>query len=126
MAKLAHSAKAVRPCHCCRNCPDLGANRTDSNGASPWILLGGTAVPALCFLYAVLFPNPDIGDTIEKYLSGVAIAAVAATLTIWTAVFTMAIGCGIVWIMKGPAYVADRYPLIDADSPTEPTPAGRE
>ena len=92
----------------------------------PWILLGGTAVPALCFLYAVLFPDPGVGENIEKYLTGIAIAAVAATLTLWTAVFTMAIGCGIVWIMKGPAYVADRYPLIDADSPTEPTPAGRE
>ena len=91
----------------------------------PWILLGGTAIPALCFLYAVLFPNPDIGDPIEKYLSGVAIAAVAATLTIWTAVFTMAIGCGIVWIMKGPAYVADRYPLVDADAPAIPSPADR-
>ena len=66
-----------------------------------------------------------IGDPIEKYLSGVAIAAVAATLTIWTAVFTMAIGCGIVWIMKGPAYVADRYPLIDADAPAIPSPADR-
>ncbi len=92
----------------------------------PWMLLGGTAVPALCFLYAVLFPDPDIGDTIEKHLAGVAIAAVAATLTIWTAVFTIAIGCGIVWIMKGPAYVADRYPLIDADAPASPSPADCE
>ena len=92
----------------------------------PWMLLGGTAIPALCFLYAVLFPEPDIGDTVEKYLSGVAIAAVAATLTIWTAVFTLAIGCGIVWIMKGPAYVADRYPLIDADEPAGTSPVTRE
>ncbi len=91
----------------------------------PWVLLGGTAVPALCFLYAAVFPNPDIGDSIEKYLSGVAIAAAAATLTIWTAVFTVAIGCGIVWIMKGPAYVADRYPLVDADTPTVPSTADR-
>jgi hypothetical protein len=29
----------------------------------------------------------------------------------WTMVFTVAIGCLIVRVMKGPAYVADAYPL---------------
>ena len=64
----------------------------------PWVLLGSTAIPALCFLYAVLFPDPDIGDTIEKYLSGVAIAAVAATLTIngWYGAGFMPPGTGII------------------------------
>jgi uncharacterized Tic20 family protein len=28
----------------------------------------------------------------------------------WTLVFTVAIGCVIVWLMKGPAFVADAYP----------------
>ena len=40
-----------------------------------------------------------------------------AAITAWTAVFTIAIGCTIVMLMKGPAYVADRYPLSDADEP---------
>ena len=35
----------------------------------------------------------------------------------WTAVFTVAIGAFVVMVMKGPAYVADAYPLSDADRP---------
>ena len=83
----------------------------------PLILVAGTAIAGLCFAYAYLFPAPNAGDSIEKYLTGVAIAAIATILTLWTAVFTTAIGCTVVWIMKGPAYVADRYPLSDADQP---------
>ena len=47
----------------------------------------------------------------------VEILAISLVVTGWTAVFTVAIGCAIVWIMKGPAYVADAYELIDADGP---------
>lgn len=83
----------------------------------PLVLVSGTAIAGLCFAYAHLFPAPAAGDSIEKYLTGVAIAVVASLLTFWTAVFTAAIGCTVVWIMKGPAYVADRYPLSDADRP---------
>ena len=38
----------------------------------------------------------------------------------WTVVFTVAIGAFIVLVMKGPAYVADAYPLEDADQPDQP------
>jgi hypothetical protein len=31
----------------------------------------------------------------------------------WTLVLTVAIGCVIVMLMKGPAYVADAYPMQD-------------
>ena len=41
--------------------------------------------------------------------------SIAATLV--TAVFTVAIGCIVVWIMKGPAYVADSYPVPHANRP---------
>lgn len=33
----------------------------------------------------------------------------------WSLVLTVAIGCAIVWVMKGPAYVADAYPLPGGD-----------
>jgi hypothetical protein len=35
----------------------------------------------------------------------------------WTLVLTVAIGCAIVMLMKGPAYVADPYPPPDRDPP---------
>ena len=64
-------------------------------------------------MIAPLFPGAE--STSEKYLTGVGIYAVATVVTVWTAAFTVAIGCLIVMIMKGPAYVADRYPLIDSE-----------
>lgn len=81
----------------------------------PLFLAAATAIPFFCYLIAPLFSTS--GASAEKYLTGVGIAAIAAILTAWTAAFTVAIGCLIVMIMKGPAYVADRYPLIDADEP---------
>jgi hypothetical protein len=93
----------------------------------PLWLLVGTVVPAACYLYAAAFPAPSDADTVEKYLSGVGIAVIATVLTLWTAAFTVAIGCVVVWIMKGPGYVADAYPLVDAEQPgperTHPTDA---
>ncbi len=35
----------------------------------------------------------------------------------WTLVLTLAIGCGIVMLMKGPHYKADSYPMPDRDEP---------
>jgi hypothetical protein len=35
----------------------------------------------------------------------------------WTVIFTVGIAAVIVMVMKGPAYVADPYPLQDTDSP---------
>ena len=81
----------------------------------PIVLAAGTAIPLFCYLIAPLFPVAGLNS--EKYLTGVGIYAIAAVLTLWTAVFTVAIGCLIVMIMKGPAYVADRYPLSDAEEP---------
>ena len=37
----------------------------------------------------------------------------------WTLVLTLAIGCAIVMLMKGPAYVADAYPLVESDRPLD-------
>ena len=81
----------------------------------PMYLAAGTAIPAFCYILAPLFTH-GVADT-EKYLTGVGILAIATVLTVWTAAFTVAIGCLVVMIMKGPAYVADRYPLSDAEQP---------
>jgi hypothetical protein len=35
----------------------------------------------------------------------------------WTFVATVAIGCVIVMVMKGPAFVADPYPPVGRDDP---------
>lgn len=38
-------------------------------------------------------------------------------VVVWTAVVTISIGCVIVWLMKGPAYVADGYEVSHSDHP---------
>lgn len=86
----------------------------------PRALAAGTLIPLLCFLIAWFWPSPDVGQSAEKYVADVAIIAISVVVTVWTAVFTLAIGCFIVIVMKGPAYVADPYPLSDADSPEQP------
>lgn len=83
----------------------------------PVLLLGGTVVPALFALAGHLLP-PDIPVAVlPGHLQLVNIVAVAVVLTVWTTALTIAIGCCVVVIMKGPAYVADRYDLSDSEAP---------
>ena len=70
---------------------------------------------ALAILVRMLPPEP--GVNIAKHIRSVDIFAIASAITFFTAVFTIAIGCVIVYIMKGPAYVADAYPLQHSDRP---------
>lgn len=92
----------------------------------PLAALASIAIPGFAYLYAVLFPAPAPGETVEKYLSSVQILALASSVTLLTAVFTVAIGCFVVRVMKGPGYIADAYPLIDAEQPRKtPEPARR-
>jgi hypothetical protein len=83
----------------------------------PLALVASTVVPLLMVLFSTWFGPEADPVTAAKQLSSVKIMAVALAVTGWTAVFTVAIGCAVVWIMKGPAYVADRYDLEDADAP---------
>ena len=50
-------------------------------------------------------------------LAMVDIYCVSLIVLHWTVVFTVGIGAFIVMVMKGPAYVADAYPLSDAERP---------
>ena len=42
---------------------------------------------------------------------------IGLVIFIWTLVLTVTIGCVIVWLMKGPAYVADGYEVSHSDTP---------
>ena len=57
------------------------------------------------------------GEDAAIAINRVDIAAIAVSVTALTAVFTVAIGAVIVFIMKGPGYVADAYELKDAPAP---------
>lgn len=82
----------------------------------PLALLVGTLIPAGLSLIVRLLPAAA-GIDAAKRITTVDIYAFATVLTCWTAVFTVAIGCVVVFVLKGPAYVADAYPLDDAPRP---------
>ena len=80
-------------------------------------LVGAVLIGALSVLVRVLPPQP--GVDVAKHISSVDIFAIASAITFLTAVFTVAIGCVVVHVMKGPAYVADSYPVEHADRPAD-------
>jgi hypothetical protein len=83
----------------------------------PRILGWGTALPVLvAVLWHLLSPdNPSPDQERNLLLFDYVVAGVVVLH--WTLVLTVAIGCIIVMLMKGPAYVADAYPLNDSDHP---------
>lgn len=90
----------------------------------PRITLVGLSIPvAMAVLVRVLPADPGID--IAKQVRSVDIFAIATAISFATAVLTLAIGCIVVYIMKGPAYVADAYPLQHSDRPA-PENTGRD
>ena len=82
-----------------------------------WTLIGLLIPAALSILVRILPADPGIDAA--KHVKSVDIFAIATGITFLTAVFTVAIGAVIVHIMKGPAYVADAYPVPHADTPRQ-------
>jgi hypothetical protein len=83
----------------------------------PLVLAAGTLLPLIISLANRFIHSAETATHIVKYLKLVDILLIATVVTVWTAVFTVAIGCFIVLIMKGPAYVADAYELVDSERP---------
>ena len=83
----------------------------------PKVLLAGIFIPLFMSLFARLFPSGASAVDIAKYQLSVDILSVSLAFLTFTAAFTVTIGCIIVVLMKGPAYVADAYELEDADQP---------
>lgn len=82
----------------------------------PVILLVGTA--ALAFVMLALWWTAPSSGGAETALSWVRIYQLAGLLLLhWTLVLTVAIGCLVVMVMKGPAYVADPYPPQGREGP---------
>jgi hypothetical protein len=81
----------------------------------PAILLLGTALPALLAL-GFWWAAPDVPTAAEERdLLLLNYRLVGLVVLHWTLVLTAAIGCVIVMLMKGPAFVADAYPLPGRD-----------
>jgi hypothetical protein len=77
----------------------------------PTILVWGTALPlAVGLLTWGLAPAAATSDAEDPALLLTFYQLIGLVVLHWTLVLTVGIGCLIVRIMKGPAYVADAYP----------------
>lgn len=87
-------------------------------------LVGTLAILALPMLVRIWPQQPALDAT--KHIRSVDIFAIATEISLLTAVITVAIGCVVVHIMKGPAYVADPFPVSHADRPKPEKPTSEE
>jgi hypothetical protein len=81
----------------------------------PKVLLGGIFVPIFMAILVRLIPLSGTAAEIAKYQTSVDILAISLMFMVCSAAFTVTIGCVVVMLMKGPAYVADAYELGDSD-----------
>ena len=68
-------------------------------------------MPILVSMLSHLFPPDGTPIEVSKQLKIVDYMALGLGMTAWTGVLTVAIGCLVVIVMKGPHYAADSYNL---------------
>jgi len=83
----------------------------------PMIAVLGTVLPLLGLLAAHATTDTDANAAQARWLQMADYFVGAVLIFHWTMVLTVAIGCVIVMVMKGPGYVADSYPVSHADRP---------
>jgi hypothetical protein len=83
----------------------------------PHVALAGTALPALMAFAARYLITDGTSAQVARDLQRFDFMMIGLVIFIWTLVLTVAIGCVIVWLMKGPAYVADGLVVSHSDTP---------
>lgn len=87
----------------------------------PWIAVAGTALPMALVAAACLAAPQALTPAAERALTQWLYIAIGVVVLHWTLVLTVAIGCVIVMLMKGPAFVADGFEVQHTDHPDSPT-----
>ncbi|MFZ3219036.1 MAG: hypothetical protein WA174_03330 [Rhodoferax sp.] len=85
----------------------------------PLIALLGTALPLLALLALHAGADPQGSASQARWLQMADFFVGAVVVFHWIMVLTVAIGCVIVMIMKGPGYMADSYPVSHSDQPRQ-------
>jgi CHASE2 domain-containing sensor protein len=86
----------------------------------PPLFLFGTLALGLLSLIARYFPWSGSATEIATRITTIDIYVISLVLLLWNVLITVAIAAFIIMIMKGPAYVADAYPLVETDDPKPP------
>ena len=85
----------------------------------PTVCVASTLLPALAAVLARFVMTGNNDAELARHIEMFDFLMIGLVLFIWSLVMTLAIGCAIVWLMKGPAYVADGYPLSHSDKPRQ-------
>ncbi|MBP8287584.1 MAG: hypothetical protein KAX57_12200 [Rhodoferax sp.] len=83
----------------------------------PNVLLAGTLLPVLAAWAARSWFSGSSLAELERSIQTFDFVMIGVVVLVWTAVLTIAIACVIVWLMKGPAYVADAYEVSHSEHP---------
>jgi hypothetical protein len=86
------------------------------------VLAVGTALPLLASAAAYVLDGLDPATQNARAVEQFFYVMVGIVVLHWTLVLTLAIGCVIVMLMKGPAYVADAY-RMEEPAPQKQTSA---
>jgi hypothetical protein len=85
----------------------------------PHVLLAGNVLPAVAAGLGRWALTVGSAAEIERQIQTFDFLMIGVVVFVWTAVLTLGIGCVIVWLMKGPAYVADGYEVSHSDKPED-------
>ncbi len=83
----------------------------------PLITLVGTLVPFAALLGVHVLSSAQTAPADARWLQTLDYMVIGAVIFHWTVVATLAIGCVIIMVVKGPGCVADGYNLPHSDLP---------
>ena len=83
----------------------------------PSVGLAGTVLPALMALAGRFFISGASSAELARQIQLFDFVMLGLVVFIWTLVLTVTIGCVIIWLMKGPAYVADGFEVSHSEHP---------
>lgn len=83
----------------------------------PTAFVAGTLLPALVAFLARFLMTAGSDAELIRHIQLFDYLMIGLVIFIWTLILTVVIGCVIVWLMKGPAYVADGYEVSHSDEP---------
>ncbi|CAN5169916.1 hypothetical protein BH10PSE16_BH10PSE16_29780 [soil metagenome] len=83
----------------------------------PLIALAGTVLPLACLALVHLLSDSAPDAAQARWIQMMDYMIGGVIIFHWSMVATVGIGCVIVMVMKGPAYVADGYKVSHSDQP---------
>ena len=89
----------------------------------PKYLLASVCIPLFMALFVRLPPVEGFfattAEEVAKLHTTIDFLSIAIFISVLPIMLALTIGCVIVMLMKGPAYIADAYKLEDADKPDD-------